>query len=70
MECHQAIFVEPMPAYDIEKQINWYEIMLIIKKAAEKEELYKENHDLDRHHIPFERMKNVIDSCKYLLEDM
>ena len=73
MECHQTIFVEPMPGYDVQKQMNWAEITAIIQKAADKEKNFTENPELNpdqRYHIPFERMKNVIDSCKYLLEDM
>ena len=37
MECHDAIFVEPMQNYDDEKHANWGEIASIIFKAADKE---------------------------------
>ena len=37
LECHDAIFVEPVPNYDEAKHANWGEIANIIFKAYEKE---------------------------------
>ena len=73
MECYNSIFVEPMPKYDQEKDVSWEEIAAIIFKAAEKEKNVAENPELRPEqalHAPYELMKNCVDCCKYLLEDM
>ena len=46
MECYNSIFVEPMPKYDHQKDMNWGEIAAIILKAVEKEENVANNPEL------------------------
>ena len=43
MECHQSIFVEPMPKYDVQKDVSWSDIASILFKALEKEQNVAEN---------------------------
>ena len=45
MECHEAVFVEPMPNYDMQKTSNRGEIAEIIFKAHEKEKNAARNAD-------------------------
>ena len=73
MECYDSVFVEPMPKYDLEKDVNWGDIAAIILKAGEKMQNVAENPELRPEqalHAPYERMKNCVECCKYLLEDM
>ena len=46
MECYNSIFVEPMPKYDHQKDMNWGEIAAIILKAAYKEKKAANNSDM------------------------
>ena len=73
MECHGAVFVEPTPEFDLQRTVNWGEIANVILKAAEKEENFSKIPDAKpeaKLHKPFERLKDCVSCCKYLLEDM
>ena len=73
MECHEAVFVEPMPNYDLQRTSNWGEIAEIIFKAHEKEKNSASNPDSkpeQRIYKPYQRMKECANCCEYLLNDL
>ena len=62
-----------MPKYDVQKDVSWAEIASIIFKALEKEQNVASNPESkpeQKYYKPYERMKNCVDCCKYLLRDM
>ena len=73
MECHEAVFVEPMPNFDHDKTANWGDVAGIIFKAVEKEQNAANNPDLKPEQItsrPYERFKDCVKCCNYLTNDM